>query len=585
MNTKLKTMFGALLLSALTLATVVAQTPEEGFAQLEAERPNDAKAIFTKLAEGSPTPESYYNLGYFYVRNKQLDEAQKAFEKGLSLDDKSYLNQVGLATVALGKGDKAKAQELIALAEKKTRGKDAQVLYRAGEAYTLFEKNNDPAEAIRLLDAAIKRDKSLADAYIAKGDALMLRNEGGPAVTAYEYALMAKPGYSLANNRIGQVYLRGKAYNQALDFYKKAIDDNPNFGPAYKDLAELYFFARQYKRAAENFDLYLQKSGNTDPKMVLRAAQFAFTADDYTKALELLDSVKGKLDDTILKRMYGWAYYKTNDMEQAIKNLEEFIEKYPKEKDEEGKAKQLVPDDYKYLGRAYNKMTTSGKEYDSTGMQYILKGADLDTSATEAATTYKEVAGLYYKEKEYDKAASTFKKGIALDTAKASPNDYYYLGLSYYQEAANTKQDSSTTMDSAQVAQTKFNTYLQADSVFAKVTEKLPDWPFGYYWRGSALYNAHGPQANLEQGISVPHYQKFIEVAEQKGDVAKSFLKQAYQYMAFYHQTITKDEEKAKTYWTKLLEVDPANQPAKDALGIAETATTPAKGTTTPKQK
>ncbi len=43
-----------------------------------------------------------------------------------------------------------------------------------------------------LLDEAIKRDKNLADAYIVKGDALMLRNEGGAAVTAYEYALTAK---------------------------------------------------------------------------------------------------------------------------------------------------------------------------------------------------------------------------------------------------------------------------------------------------------------------------------------------------------------------------------------------------------
>ncbi|WP_229367959.1 tetratricopeptide repeat protein [Telluribacter humicola] len=563
---RLKSMLGALFLSVVTLATVVAQTPEEGFANLNGERVKEAKEIFTKLAESNPTPESYYNLGYFYVRTNQLDEAQKAFEKGLALDDKSYLNQVGLATVALGKGDKAKAQELIATAEKKTRGKDAQVLYRAGEAYTLFEKNNDPAEAIRLLDAAIKRDKNLADAYIVKGDALSLKNEGGPAVTAYEYALTAKPNYALANNRIGQIFLRGKNYNQALDYYKKAIDANPDFAPAYKDLAELYFFARQYKRAAENFDMYLQKSGNNDPEMILRAAQFAFTADDYTKALELLDSVKGKLSNPITLRMYGWSRFKTNEMEQAIKDLQEFIKVAPE---------KVIADDYKYLGRAYNKMATD-KEYDSTGMQYLLKGADIDTSATEAATTYKEVANLYYKEKEFDKAAKAYKKGIALDTAKASPNDFYYLGLAYYQQAGNMTAGGAA--DSAQVVQEKKDLYLKADSVFVTVTQKLPDWPFGYYWRGSSLYNAYGPEANLAQGISVPHYQKFVEVAEQKGDVPKSFLKTAYQYLAFYHQNTTQDQEKAKAAWNKLLEVDPNNQAAKEALGLAQTATTPAQG-------
>ena len=51
----------------------------------------------------------------------------------------------------------------------------------------------------------------------------MFRNEGGAAVTAYEYALTAKPNYAVAHNRIGQIYLRGKNYNLALENYKKAI--------------------------------------------------------------------------------------------------------------------------------------------------------------------------------------------------------------------------------------------------------------------------------------------------------------------------------------------------------------------------
>ena len=565
----------ALVLCVFSLVKVHAQTVQDGLALLHAERNKEAGDVFTKLATGTPSADNQYYLGYYYVITKQLDEAQKAFQKGLELDDKSYLNQVGLGTVALGKGDRAKSKELFDLAEKK-KGKDAEILFRIGEAYTLFEKSNDPAEAIRLLDEAIKRDKNLADAYIAKGDALMLRNEGGAAVTAYEYALTAKPNYAVAHNRIGSVYLRGKNYNLALENYKKAIEADPNFGPAYKDLAELYFFAQKYKQAADNYDLYMQKSGNLDPETKLRAAQFAFTADDYAKSLQILDEMKGKINNPITLRMYGWSYAKTNNPDKAIENLNEFIKVAPD---------KVIGDDYKYLGRAYNAKVTDGKGYDSTGVLYILKGADMDTSKTDAATTYKEVGALYYAAKDFPNAAMTYNKGINLDTAKASANDYYYLGLSKFQSAGALGALNNTAGDSAQIAASKTAMYLSADSTFAIVTQKLPDWPYGYYWRASALYNAYDKQENIDKGISAPYYLKLAELAEKDPDPSKfkSYLKLAYNYLAFYSQTTLKDEAKSKEYWTKLLAIDPANAAAKEALGMAPSAATDSTGTAQPK--
>ncbi|GGC04136.1 hypothetical protein GCM10011325_33860 [Dyadobacter sediminis] len=564
MNRNMRMKLVALVFGLLAFVNLQAQSVQDGLALIHGERYNEAGDLFKKLAEGSPSADNQYYLGYYYVKTNQLDEAQKAFEKGIQLDEKSYLNHVGLGTVALGKGDKVKAKEHFDMAEKK-KGKDAQVLFRIGEAYTLFEKQNDPAEAIRLLDEAIKRDKNLADAYIAKGDALMLRNEGGAAVTAYEYALTAKPNYAAAHNSIGQVYLRGKNYNLALENYKKAIEADPNFAPAYKDLAELYFFAQKYKQAAENFDLYIQKSGSTDPEMKLRAAQFAFTADDYAKSLQLLEETKGKINNPITLRMYGWSYFKTNEPDKAIQNLSEFMKVAPD---------KIIGDDYKYLGRAYNQKVTDGKGYDSTGVSYILKGADMDTSKTEAANTYKEVAALYYAAKDFKNAATTYEKGISLDTAKASANDYYYLGLSNFQTAQTyivpTAADSNYA-DSAQIAMDKKNLYLKADSIFATVTQKLPDWPYGYYWRASTLYNAYDRQENIDKGISAPYYQKLTELAEADPDPNKykSYLKLAYGYLAFYNQTTLKDQAKAKEYWEKLLKVDPDNASAKEALGLA----------------
>ncbi len=591
MNTNLKKIFATLVLGLFATAVSIAQTVQEGFDQLNSNHMTEAENIFKRLAETDPSEENFFDLGYFYVRTDKLDEAQKSFEKGLALDDKSYINQVGLAMVELGRGNREKGKEMIDYAVKRTRGKDANVLFRAGEAWSLFDKTSDPAEAIRLIDEAIKRDNSLAYAYIVKGDILDKKNEGGKAVTAYEYALAARPNYAVASDHIGQIYLRGKNYNLALEFFKKAIEQNPDYTEAYKHLAELYYLARQYKLAAENFDIYIQKSGDKDPETVLRAAQFAFVADNYSRALELLDSIKGKIDNPILKRMYGWSYYKTNDMDNAIKNLEEFIEVAPTTKDEDGNFRTLVPDDYKYLGRAYNKMATEG-EYTDQGMEYLMKGADMDTSNAESSVTYKEIANNYYKNKDYLKASKAYNKGIGLDTASASANDYFQQGLAYFQGAQTiTVPDTAgkalsqenldkmpkeyASLDSMGLAQAKRDLYLQADSTFAKGTVKLPDWPYNYYWRGSALYNAYDRQENIDKGISAPYYEKFATLAEadQTGANFTPYLKLVYGYLGYYYQSTVKDMPKAKSYYQKLLAIDPENKQATEFIQTIDNPT------------
>ena len=556
MKTKLKQLFSAVVVVLLTVSLSSAQSIEQGLAELNAERVKEAGEIFSKVVESSPSAENYFYQGYYFLRAGELDKAEEAFNKGLQLDGKNVLNNIGLGGVALGKGDAAKAKELIDGAVKKKK-KDAVVLFRAGEMYTLFEKYNDPAEAIRLLDEAIARDRNLADAYIAKGNALSIKNEGGAAVTAYEYALSAKPDYPLANYKIGEIFLRGKNYNEAANYYRKAVETDPNFAPAFRDLAELYFFARQYKRADEYYQSYMKVSKKTDPETVLRASQLAFTADDYARSLQLLESIKDKLDgNTIIDRMFGWGYFKTNDMDKAIESLERFVASSPE---------KVIADDYKYLGRAYNKMATDGKEYSEKGMEALKKAAELDTNATDAANTFKETAALYAKGKEWNNAVEAYEKGINLDSTSASTQDYYGLGIAYLQNGLTITVPDSNTVDSVELADTRKNFFLKSDSTFAILAQKLPDWPYSYYWRASSLYYINAIE-NMKNGTSLPYYEKFMTLAEEDASVQPSFKTRALNYMAAYYQTTGNDPVKAKELWERLLKIDPNNPQAKQAL-------------------
>ncbi len=79
----------ALVLCIFSVVNVHAQTVQDGLALIHAERNKEAGELFTKLATGTPSADNQYYLGYYYVITKQLDEAQKAFEKGMQLDEKS----------------------------------------------------------------------------------------------------------------------------------------------------------------------------------------------------------------------------------------------------------------------------------------------------------------------------------------------------------------------------------------------------------------------------------------------------------------------------------------------------------------
>jgi tetratricopeptide (TPR) repeat protein len=194
-----------------------------------------------------------FNYGYYLLRTRQPDLAKAAFEKGFAVDPKNQLNKVGLGAVALAKGDRAGAKLAMDEAVKNSKGKDVNVLFRAGEAYSGYVaidslkstyKATDPAEAIRLLDMAValmlKNKQEIADVYMAKGDAFFTKGESGAAVSAYEDAVRVNPNNAKAIAKIGKIYWGGKNLPLAQENFKKAIELDPDYAPAVHEYAELH---------------------------------------------------------------------------------------------------------------------------------------------------------------------------------------------------------------------------------------------------------------------------------------------------------------------------------------------------------
>ncbi|WP_128548455.1 tetratricopeptide repeat protein [Larkinella soli] len=547
--------------AAMTLGTLqaVAQDAQSGVKDLEAGRYNKAIQTFQGLASSAPSADNYFYLGYAQLKAGNTDAAKEAFTKGAAADPKNQLNNVGLGMVALAKKDGATAKTLIDNALKETKNKDLGVLLRAGEAYAMFRDQgmNNPAEAIRILEIADQRDKKNEnpDIEMALGDAYLLKNDGGNAVSKYENALTIQPNSAEAKYKIGNVYLRGKNYAEAQKFYNQAVEADPEYAPTYEDLAEAFFGSRGYKNAAKNMDLYIQKSQSTDINKLLRSAQFDFLAGDNARAIQKLDALKGKVDNPVIERIYGWAYSNSGKYDQAIQSLNNFIQKAPD---------RVIYDDYKYLGRAYAQLGTP--EGDSLAVLNLLKAAPQDTTEN----LYKEIGKMYQTAKSYEKMADAYKMAVAYDTAKATSNDYFQLGYANFLSGNRALRDSTLSEDAKKQARQQY--FSAADSAFAKVAKITPDWAPGYYWRAQTNYFMYPREEAMSNGASVPYYEQFLDVAGKeitadaaKKETYKKNMMTAYKFLSSYYAS-KNDATKSREYLTKAAELDPTDTDVQNAL-------------------
>jgi tetratricopeptide (TPR) repeat protein len=565
MNIRFKSWLVAFAASAFVYGQTSAQDVATGLKQLDGNQACLAKETFEKLAAATPTADNQFYLGYYYLRTKQPDLAKAAFEKGLAADPKSKenLNKVGMGAVALAQGDRTGAQTIFAEVLKATKNKNVAVLQRISEAYTGYVvidsmkpiyKTTDPAQSIALADIAIalmlKGGEKNQEVYMSKGDAFYIKGEAGPAVSAYEDAINVTPSLGKAFAKVAKIYWGGRNYDLAQTNFKKAIEVDPDYAPANKEYAELYFYVRQYKPASRYMDAYVEKLGTcASDDEVLRSAQFNFVAEEFSKVNAKVAKVmsSGRTSD-VLYRMQGWAAYKENQYDKAIENLNKFLKQAPQ---------KAIDNDYRYLGNAMLRISPADT---AAAIANLEKAAEMDT----VDNGYKEIAAFYNAAKDYEKAITYYKKVIAREKNPAL-QDYVNLSLPLY-NVANRTFASGT--DSLALREKKRNYFLAADSLYIKMIERKPDYLYAHGQRAKANYFAYTREEAMTNGIAIPLMENYIKLASAvpMDDAIKANFKLFYQVLGAYSVITLKDEAKAKEWFTKLLEIDPGNKVANDFL-------------------
>lgn len=169
---------------------------------------------------------------------KYYNESYENMERALKLDPNSIATQVALAYSYY---HLSREKEAIATA----RGVIAKDPNNAEAYYVLWAASgsNPNSPEIRKV---IELNPKYVPAYLGLGNAyFQKRRSFNQAATNYQKAVDLAPSPQL-HNYLGSALNYQGYYQKAVAQYKKAIELDPNYSPAYMNLGITYFFMKQY---------------------------------------------------------------------------------------------------------------------------------------------------------------------------------------------------------------------------------------------------------------------------------------------------------------------------------------------------
>lgn len=535
MNVK-KIAFGAAVVFFTGFAS--AQTLQDGINSIDSDKFAQAKTNFTEMIAKEPTAENYFYLGNTFLRQGEPDYAKaiESFNKGLAADSKSYLNKIGLAAVKLGKGDKNAVAEIQKVVTD-SREKDAEVLFRAAEALTLFEKNSSPDLAIQFLTKAIEKAEKKgvpAHYYYTLGDAYRLKRMPGEAMSAYDKALPTAKNKASVYTRMATLWMAAQQWQQAKQNIDKAIGVDATYAPAYKALAGYDIRYQQNAKATQDLINYT-KYADEDPYTQLEIAKLYFTNEDYANSKMVLDKIFDKIEDPIKFKLRAYNAYADKNYADAKQNMDTFVSQAEKTR--------VQPADQGLQGLIAAGLAKDEKD--------AAKKTSLMTEAQQKVAIAKAAKDETMKW-DLELANIAGGGGVSQSEVDKGPTNPAIEALK--QKVAANSQDSDSLFKLATAYQDIKN-WNGAILTWQKMSALLPDWAPAYYSQGYSYQQAGNNDA------AKMAYEKFISTVKPADQEAnKQTL--AYAYFAVAYMNKDTDLAKAKDYVAKSLQLDPTYQDA-----------------------
>jgi tetratricopeptide (TPR) repeat protein len=524
-----KTIFTFLIAAVSTTAGLKAQTIQEGVNHLYADRFKSAISVFEKMLAANPNnAEAAFWLGQVYFDMDDNAKAKQVYQKAMETNGSAPLILVGMGHVDLLENKTGDARQKFEAAITASRGKkgDDPIVQTAIGRANVDAKAGDYNYAIQLLKAASEKDPKNTETLIQLGNAYRKARPGeggGEAFMMYKKAMEVNPAFAPADLRLAKLFESQKNFEQVLEYLNSAAKRDPKFAPAYYELFYYYFFRTNYAEAETQLSKYVANTDQSWETEYLQAQLF-WAKKDYATAISKAEGVvtsNGTATKPRVYRLLTDAYFSKEDYINAKKYSDIFFGKE--------KAEDITLYDLQLRAGILAKSGGTDQEILNT----YLDAAKMDTSANLKVDLVKKGAAFFKEQKKRNYEAILVQKIIELKP-KPSINDYFDLTLANY-----------FTPD-----------YAQSYASAQKMIDNFSDQVYGYEWK---FNSANAVDTVKKDSIAVPAALELHQFAAK--DTAK-FRKQylsSVRFLAAYYVNVAKDKEKATEYFTKWLEVDPAN--------------------------
>ncbi len=246
------------------------------------------------LAKDNRNPELHYLLGQAYLQDSKPELALMEFRT---------VNQIG-----------------------QFGGAVPELLFRKQTA-ELFERFNQPDEALKEYLLLIQRDPNSAEPYYRAGRLFELRNKANRAVNYYRKTIELKPGHGPAHLQLGLLLYRAKRHNDALDYLQKAVRFEPDHYDAHYYIGRIQKENKDFAAALQSLE-WSAKSPDFKTRSLIERGTTYMEMNQLDRAISELERAISthKGDD---RKELLWAHYflatcyeKTRKIESAIDHWE-----------------------------------------------------------------------------------------------------------------------------------------------------------------------------------------------------------------------------------------------------------------------
>jgi tetratricopeptide (TPR) repeat protein len=275
--------------------------------------------------EATPTPtrspESFVTEAQTLFQEGKLPQAIDAYESAIKSSPQDPTLYIALARVQVFAGEPHEAQ---ANAENAILLSPNNSMAHAVRAWALDFQEDGNSEAMDEIETALKLDPKNALAHAYRVEILIDSQSFENIATAAEVsrnALALDPN-AIETRRARAYVLEATAnYEEAIQFYKSAIEINPNLSLLHMELGRNLRFALVYDQAIDEF-IRANTLNPPDPEPDYLISRTYATIGEYEKALQYAETaVKDKPSDPRYRGNYGVMFYRNYLYQKAVEQL------------------------------------------------------------------------------------------------------------------------------------------------------------------------------------------------------------------------------------------------------------------------